>query len=77
MLPMTSEAAISNACTHRKLVAGHSPTTPCDQDLGSFQIATAKRGQITQVHTPTPTRNNDHPRVNTMGSEYATALDIR
>src|SRR3712207_7730363 len=31
----------------------------------SFQIATANRGQMTHVQTPTPTRNSDHRREST------------
>ncbi len=70
-MPMASEAPISKACTQRKPVAGQSPTTPRLHDLGSFQMASAKRGQITQVQTPTPVRKTAQPRDNTMVGEYA------
>lgn len=70
-MPMANEAPISSACTQRKLVAGQSPTAPPDHDLGSFQMATAKRGQITQVQSPTPVRKTAQPRDNTMVGEYA------
>ena len=71
MVPMASEAAISRACIQRKLVGVPSATSPADQERGSFQIATANLGQITQVHTPTAVRNSDQPRDSTMTCEYA------
>lgn len=70
-MPTTNDAAMSSACTHRKPVAGQSPTFPLAHDLGSFQMATANLGQITQVHTPTPVRKTAQPRDNTMVGEYA------
>lgn len=73
-MPMASEAPISNACTQRKPVAGQSPTTELAHDLGSFQMARAKRGQITQVQTPTPVRKTAQPRDSTMGAEYASGV---
>nr|ACB47035.1 GntT-like protein [Micromonospora chersina] len=71
VVPMAREAAMSRACTHRKLVGLPSPTVPADHARGSFQMATANLGQITQVQTPTPTRNSDQPRDNTMAGQYA------
>ena len=70
-MPIVSEAAISSACTQRKLVAAPTPTVPVDQERGSFQMATANLGQMTQVQTPTPSRKSDQPRDSTMGGQYA------
>ena len=42
-------------------VPAPSATVPDAQERGSFQMATAKLGQITQVQTPTPTRKSDPP----------------
>jgi hypothetical protein len=36
-------------------------------------MATANRGQIAHVHTPTATRKRDQPRDSTMATEYASA----
>lgn len=60
-LPITSEAAISSACTQKKAVG-----RPSTNERSSFQIASANRGHITQVHTPTTVRKIAHRRVMTM-----------
>jgi hypothetical protein len=57
VVPMASEAAISTACTHRNAVGD-----PLWNDRSSSQMASPNRGQMTQVHTPTPTRNAAHRR---------------
>lgn len=73
MVPMSRDAAISRAWIQRKPVAGNSPTLPVDQARGSFQMATANLGQITQVQIPTPVRKSAQPRDSTMAAEYASA----
>jgi hypothetical protein len=77
VVPMASDAAMSSACAQRKPVGAPSPTVPVDQARGSFQMATANLGQMTQVHTPTATRKTDQPRDNTMVSEYASGPGSR
>nr|ACN38335.1 hypothetical protein [Micromonospora inyonensis] len=70
---MVRDAAMSSAWIQRNPVPSPSPTVPDDHARESFQMATANLGQIAQVQNPTPTRNNDHPRDNTMADEYASA----
>lgn len=73
-VPMPSEAAISRACTHRKEV-GALPG-PSLHARGSRQMASANRGQISQVHTPTAVRNADQRRESTTAADYANRADI-
>ncbi len=70
---MANEAAMSTAWIQRNPVGAPTPTAPPDQARVSFQMASPNLGQITQVHTPTPTRNDDQPRDNTMVDEYPSA----
>ncbi|WKU02905.1 hypothetical protein [Micromonospora sp. HUAS LYJ1] len=68
---------MSTAWIQRNPVGAPTPTAPPDQARVSFQMATPNLGQITQVHTPTPTRNNDQPRDRTMVDEYPSARAYR
>jgi hypothetical protein len=70
-LPIASDAEISKACTQRKPVGLPAPTTPPSQERGSFQIATANRGQIAQVQIPTAIKKSAQPRDSTMAGQYA------
>ncbi|MEU1606827.1 hypothetical protein ABZ428_26440 [Micromonospora matsumotoense] len=70
---MTSEAAISSRWIQKKPVGAPSPTTPPAQARASFQMASPNLGQMAQVHTPTPIRNNDQPRDSTMVAKYSSA----
>ncbi|MCW2641964.1 MAG: hypothetical protein JWP76_4270 [Dactylosporangium sp.] len=63
---------MSTTCTSRNEVG----VLPC-QERGSAQIAAAKRGQITQLHTPANTRKTDHRRDSTTGAEYAAPVGGR
>lgn len=65
-VPTAKDAAINRAWTQRNEVGEPCPTAPVDQARGSFQIARANLGQMTHVHTPTPTRNQAHRRDNTI-----------
>ena len=67
VVPMTSEAAMSNACTQRNPVGEPLATSPPDHARLSSQMASAKRGQITQAQTPTKVRNTDHFRLSLTG----------
>jgi hypothetical protein len=63
---MANDTAMSAACTQRNEVGEPCPTVPADHARGSSQIASANLGQITHVHTPTPTRNHAHRLDKTM-----------
>jgi len=65
-VPAATDATTSTACTTKNAV-GVRP----DHDRGSAQIPTARRGQISHVHTPNATRNADHRRDSTTAIEYA------
>src|SRR5262249_32780171 len=54
---------MSTACTHRNEVG----VSPC-QARGSSQMASAKRGQISQLHSATSTRKTDHRRDSVTGA---------
>lgn len=62
MVPIARDATINAACTHRNDVGAPCPTEPVDQARESFQIASAKRGQMTQFQTPTPIKKAAQPR---------------
>ncbi len=66
---MTSDAAMRTACTQRNDVGA-----PARQDRSSFQIATANRGQMTQVQMPSPMRNPAQRRVSTTPGSIAAAV---
>jgi DNA-binding transcriptional MerR regulator len=65
-VPRVSDTAIKTAWTHRKLVG-----EPSCQARGSCQMASAKRGQITQFHTPTAINTRAQRRDNVTLREYA------
>ena len=60
-VPIATAVLISTACTSKKDVGLDRPISP-DQARWSFQIAAAKRGQITQLKAPASTRNTDQLR---------------
>jgi hypothetical protein len=61
IVPIVTAVTIRTACTSRKDVGLEWPTVP-DQARWSFQIAIAKRGQISQLKAPASTRNTDQLR---------------
>jgi hypothetical protein len=73
------ETAINIAWTQRKLVGALSCVVvddPACQARGSCQMASAKRGQITQFHTPTTINASDQRRDNITLREYAGRLTL-
>src|SRR5689334_11315261 len=66
---MTSETAMRAAWTQRNEVG------PGDQARGSSQMASANRGQISHVQTPTRMRNTAQRRESTIRRRYRGQLD--
>src|SRR5664279_2120731 len=62
IVPRMTAVTMSTAWTTRKLVGLDPPIAP-DQARWSCQMATAKRGQITQLNAPATIRNRDQFRV--------------
>lgn len=73
-VPITSEVTISRAWTHPNEV-GALPG-PAVQARGSSHIAPANRGHISQVQTPTATRNADQRRESTTAESMPTPAGI-
>lgn len=61
MVPIVTAVTISTAWTRRNIVGVDCPISP-DQARWSYQIASANRGQISQLKAPAATRNNDQFR---------------
>jgi len=75
IVPIVTAAAIRTACTIRKEVGLDPPMSP-DQARWSFQIAIAKRGQMTQLKAPASTRKTDQLRERITSSLSRHAADL-
>src|SRR5712671_6413274 len=66
-VPISNDTPTSTACTMRNDVG----RCPAPNDRWSFQMFLRKVGQITQVHTPTASRNAETRRVITTRASVA------